>query len=358
MTRVVVIGGGPAGSAAAYWLARRGFEVTVFERAVFPRVKVCGEFISPAATAVLEAIVPARELAAAGARRVGTFTLERGDEAAEWRLPEAAWAVSRAALDTQLLEKARGEGARIEHPASVRGVRYFDDRVRVDIADGRSREADVVVHADGSGRHDPAGAVPVDSRLIGAKCHLRAGLVGEGVRIRAADGAYVGTIRVEGATATCALVARRSLLAAAGGNADSMLERLWPTYRPEWRACEWKFCGVARSGCIPPGHPRSFRIGNAAAAVDPIGGEGIGLALWAGGTLADELARSPLGTVQKRFGREYARRLATRLPACRGAAELLMREALIRALWPLTRLPSLAVGPWYRLTGKAVSTSR
>jgi len=50
---VVVVGGGPAGAASAVFLAARGFQVTLIDRARFPRDKVCGEFISPAADELL-----------------------------------------------------------------------------------------------------------------------------------------------------------------------------------------------------------------------------------------------------------------------------------------------------------------
>ncbi|MGB3970247.1 MAG: FAD-dependent oxidoreductase, partial [Planctomycetota bacterium] len=44
---VLVIGAGPAGSTLAWRLARAGFAVTIADRAVFPRDKPCGEFLSP-----------------------------------------------------------------------------------------------------------------------------------------------------------------------------------------------------------------------------------------------------------------------------------------------------------------------
>jgi 2-polyprenyl-6-methoxyphenol hydroxylase-like FAD-dependent oxidoreductase len=42
----LVIGAGPTGCAAGITLARRGFRVTVVDRAVFPRDKTCGDAIS------------------------------------------------------------------------------------------------------------------------------------------------------------------------------------------------------------------------------------------------------------------------------------------------------------------------
>ncbi|MGA8185479.1 MAG: FAD-dependent oxidoreductase, partial [Terriglobia bacterium] len=46
---VAIIGGGPAGTAAALEARRQGLSVAVWERDRFPRDKVCGEFISPEA---------------------------------------------------------------------------------------------------------------------------------------------------------------------------------------------------------------------------------------------------------------------------------------------------------------------
>ena len=45
---VLVVGGGPAGAAAAYWLARHGHAVTIVERRTFPRDKTCGDALDAA----------------------------------------------------------------------------------------------------------------------------------------------------------------------------------------------------------------------------------------------------------------------------------------------------------------------
>jgi flavin-dependent dehydrogenase len=360
---VVVIGGGPAGSAAAFHLADAGVPVTVVEARAFPRVKVCGEYISPAATYLLEAIVPAEELLRAGARRVEQFVVELQGRRMEWRTPQPAWALSRGTLDGLLLEKAMQKGAAALQPASVRGVTYLDDLVVVRLTDGRSLDAGLVIHADGSGRHDPMGPTRARREMIGHKCHLRPpqGTI-RGVTMRSCPGAYVGTIEVEGVLCTCALVARQSLLARFGGDPDAMLSHLWPSFHASWRASEWVASGVPRSGYIRPGHARSLRIGNAAAAVDPVGGEGIGLALWSGTHAARQIAAAvakdgvlqakAILEIQRLLARAYRERLRYRLPACGLAAGALVRPRLLGALWPLMRLPSIGIGPWYRLSGK------
>ena len=63
----IVIGAGPAGSAAARLLAQAGWSVALVEKAEFPRRKVCGEFISAPTMPVLKACgIAAPFIAAAG----------------------------------------------------------------------------------------------------------------------------------------------------------------------------------------------------------------------------------------------------------------------------------------------------
>ena len=44
---VLVVGGGPSGAAAAYWLAKAGHDVTLVERKHYPREKTCGDGLTP-----------------------------------------------------------------------------------------------------------------------------------------------------------------------------------------------------------------------------------------------------------------------------------------------------------------------
>lgn len=52
-TDVAVIGAWPADVATAIFLARCGYDVTLLDRACFPRPKPCGEYLTPGAVRLL-----------------------------------------------------------------------------------------------------------------------------------------------------------------------------------------------------------------------------------------------------------------------------------------------------------------
>src|SRR5512141_2791661 len=65
--RVIIVGGGPAGSSTAYFLARAGIDVLVLDRARFPRDKTCSEYMSPQASRILQAMDALDKIESAGA---------------------------------------------------------------------------------------------------------------------------------------------------------------------------------------------------------------------------------------------------------------------------------------------------
>lgn len=364
LSHVAVIGAGPAGCSVACHLARAGVRVTLIESKVFPRVKVCGEYVSPAGTDDLESLLSPEELRHLGAARVDRFSIAMHtggrDRRVHWRTPVAAWALSRATLDEALVARGVSLGVEMMQPAAVRDVAYHERGARVRLTDGREVDASLVVHADATGRHDGAGPISVVPGLVGLKCHARlprGECEDSTVEMRAGRGQYVGCVRVEGGLATIALCARASLVRAHAGDHDAMVTRCWPTWDKAWRTTEWIGSPVPRSRFVASGHARSFRVGNAAGAVDPVGGEGIASALWSGRTLAGllvegNLTEAELGRVHARYAGAYAARLRTRLPACRLGAEVLMRPWVVGAIWPALRAPSISLRPWYALTGK------
>jgi flavin-dependent dehydrogenase len=160
---VLVLGGGPAGAVTAALLARDGVDVTVLERARFPRFHL-GESLSPAAASVLDELglrdsVDGRYLRKHGVAlrcaRTGRQQRFRYDEAFEPG-PALAWQVPRADFDDLLLRCARLHGAEVVEGCAAEDV-LFDDGVASGVIARREDGRQVTVRArlvvDATGQH-------------------------------------------------------------------------------------------------------------------------------------------------------------------------------------------------------------
>ena len=112
---IVVIGGGPAGSSAAYWLASRGHRVTIVERRSFPRSKPCGDALTPRAAFRLSELGLAHLLDTAHHHRGVRLTAGTRSRDIAWpahrQFPQTGVALRRRDLDEQLAQHAVAAGA-------------------------------------------------------------------------------------------------------------------------------------------------------------------------------------------------------------------------------------------------------
>ena len=153
-TDVVVVGAGPAGSSVALRLCRAGIGVVLLERKRFPRDKVCGEYLSPAALAALAELGVGRRVSSLGhpIRRVALSAFGSGPVIMS--LPAGgALALSRAELDSILRDAALAAGAE-PLDGVFRDLRDEGAGWRVSYRDGSGAErhctARAVVGADGA----------------------------------------------------------------------------------------------------------------------------------------------------------------------------------------------------------------
>jgi geranylgeranyl reductase family protein len=112
---VVVIGGGPAGSSCAYWLAQAGWDVVVVEKKHFPRVKTCGDGLTPRAVRQLADM--GIEDALAGSHKYSGLRAHGFGQSVEMQWPEHphfpsyGYTITRHDLDGLVADRAVQAGA-------------------------------------------------------------------------------------------------------------------------------------------------------------------------------------------------------------------------------------------------------
>ena len=159
---VIVIGGGPAGSATATMLARKGWQVTVLEREKFPRDHV-GESLLPASIPVLEELgaLPAVEQAGFLPKYGATMVWGSGDAPWSWYFKETSqryphsYQVWRPEFDKILLDNAQSQGVTVLEGYQVTEV-IFDGNDAIGVGfnrpDGVPGEAQCRFVVDASGQ--------------------------------------------------------------------------------------------------------------------------------------------------------------------------------------------------------------
>src|SRR3954452_24725704 len=120
----VVVGAGPAGSSAAYWLASAGLDVLLLEKAAFPREKVCGDGLTPRGTrALVDMGIDVSEQAGwlhnRGLRVVGGGLRLHMDWPDLTSFPPFGLVRPRADLDSLLADRAVQAGAVLHERTSV-----------------------------------------------------------------------------------------------------------------------------------------------------------------------------------------------------------------------------------------------
>jgi geranylgeranyl reductase family protein len=137
MYDVVIIGSGPSGSAAAYYLASQGINVLLLDKAEFPRDKTCGDGLTPRAISVIQDMGILEQVTSAGYRinglelhgRLGNSMVSAIPQHPLY--PDYLLVVPRFKLDDILCKRAIEAGAEFQGQVRVRDIEQFDDHVVV-----------------------------------------------------------------------------------------------------------------------------------------------------------------------------------------------------------------------------------
>ena len=318
-TDVLVVGGGPAGAAAAARSASLGLDTVLVDKAGFPRDKHCGDGLTTGALRLLEQMgldpvdVPSWQVVSdiqlygpTGHRTQLELPAGPGSYAAVAR---------RADLDAAVLDLARAAGARVLEGTACTSVDERDDRISARLGPDGAIEARYVIAADGAWS-------PV-RRMLGL---TRPGYRGDWHAFRQ----YFTGVTGPAARSLCVSFESEILpgyawsfpLPECGANVGFGIRRdrstrvqdmaaLWPRLleRPALRQAlgpDARPEGPHRAWPIPASIDdavltgrRTLFVGDAAAACDPMTGEGIAQALLTGRMAADALAHAGPAAAQK-----------------------------------------------------------
>lgn len=339
----MIIGGGPAGAAAAIVLARAGRAVTLIERNAGPTDKVCGDFLSAEAIEAVTAM--GIDLARLAPAPIDTVRLIHGHRTAAAHLPFTALGLTRRALDEALLTQAEMSGARVLRGHHV--SRFSCTHGVPGFACGSlgSLTADTVFLA--TGKHNLRGVARGErgTDLVGLKMYysLAASQVAtlrQSIEVILFTGGYAGLQLVEAEQAVLCMLVPAARLRAADGQWDGVLASLMrecPHLAERLagaRALATRPLAVAD---LPYGYthvpvardwPGVFRLGDQAAVIASLTGDGVALAL----ASAEFAARTWMvhGNAAAQYHSAWARHLATQMRL----ASLVHRAALAPPLQP------------------------
>jgi menaquinone-9 beta-reductase len=248
------------------------------------------------------------------------------------------WGISRSAFDSILLQQAKEEGVEVLQPVRVEGhgrgargtnwVRYrYLENNSVETV-----ESEVVILADG--KRAVGGSRPELTNDFGIKAHYEMrNAARDAVQLFGVRGCYAGVAPIEDGLFNIACSVPRERIQR-HRDVEAVFEEmigenrgLREVMRGGERVSQWLAAPLPRFSVKRDWPAGVIPIGNAAAALEPIGGEGIGLALRSAEMAAEALSsNSDLLLVQKKLQRQFTQLWRWRSLIWRGVAMMVSRR--------------------------------
>lgn len=312
---VIVVGAGPAGATTAALLAEQGVRVALLDKARFPRVKPCAEYVNPEAVRILDrlgvrdqvldagaAVFRGMRVASPGGRTVAI------DYQADAGRP--AIGLSRERLDALLVVRCRDLGVEVLEGTRARDVIVEENVVRGIHASESGRpvalSASIVVGADGH-HSSVARSLRLDlpvrwPRRIGLAAHFDDFPLSDGLgEIHVGRAGYCGIAPQEEGRVNVAMVVDLDRFEARSGPPDAFFDATLRRYPPlagrlehARRVSPVRGVGPLARRVRRVSGAGFLLVGDAAGFFDPITGEGIYDAL-RGGELAAATVAAALG---------------------------------------------------------------
>lgn len=335
---LAVVGGGPAGTAAAITAARNGVSVALFDSSEFPRQKVCGEFVSAESLGLLRELLRGHERAPGILHEAPVIARARvfaSGRTAETAIEPAGLSIPRAVLDWLLWECAQQAGVAAHSKCEVQSIDGHGP-FRVRTASGEFAACAVVLCTGRWSRFSDSSAVASGPKWIGVKAHYRERNAAPSTDLYFFDNGYCGVQPVApDSVNVCALV--RS-------DAATTLEAVFQR-SPELheRAMQWqRISAPVSTAPVLYRKPVCLRgtillAGDAAGFIDPFAGDGISLALRSGQAAAQCLkqflnSEVSLGAACQEYKAVYREQFAPSIAASTRVRKLVSWPGAARSL--------------------------
>lgn len=360
---VAIVGAGPAGAAAACYLARAGHRVLLIDRQRFPRDKICGDFVGPVALIELKRMgitdrpdYRSSNIIREAAVHVDGRLLISHSMPAVSGLPSYGRVIPRYKLDDWIVQAARADGVVLSEGWLVQDYQVFRGHVALTVRtpEGqRSVRSKLLIGADGSGsrvaRLMRGHSVPRVNRIVAVRAYYE-GIDGDAERAdlffghdsfpgycwlfpTGPDTANVGVgMLLE--TIPSTTVQLRELLTELIEGDPALANRLRHA-RIVGDIIAWPLATYDPSLSIVA--DRTLLVGDAAGIINPLNGEGIQYALLSGrwaAEVCDETLRADEYSAE-RLG-EYGRRVHEELRYDMALATIIVqaiRNRSLRSVW-------------------------